>query len=826
MPPWDTRAPTSVPNPPGADSLAAGEMAAEPRGEPAPSATHRTSASSPHSMPVETSPLALPGPTATPPTVVHEVWGSPSAATLRAVEQSRLGQHGPSSVTLRANPTDDAPMTAPLQASWDNWVDGHAPPGLPTHIQLRKWMREGLASSADPATASLAEEALKARPLAYDPEGMIEAAHKAGWAAAAPATYVAGARKRPHSGSFPPANVDALFALHKARCENCSGNVPCYGATGHNLIRNFEWPFLSEPPPHTGPPPAPPPYSKDLADLYREGLGLGVLVRGDAARAKGFAHAFNAPRRKPILPEGSEAALTADPSGRTVMAVASTWAKAFVPVYQGGLASGLTAAAAWEKALDACGTANKNRLVVDLSHIGQYTRDLPMRYATVEPLITGCTEGDVFGKTDLSKGFWQLMNADNFMPYSAIMAVLEPDGPPTCLYHDRACMGGKPIPWIFSVYTGFIREAILAALPHHLRVVLIVYLDDLAYRCSSREDWWTLTRTINQILEAVGAQRNPDKCTKEPSTREEVLGLELASTPPSIGLPRAAEIKTACLLQALLECAGSNTPVPVRALASLAGRSGWRGMVDPHIPSHTRTIAGLATPEPQWWRRATAAFNWESSHAAPQLTGELRWLAGRIAATSSRTQRLLGPGPKARVYASSDASGPHNTVSVTLPTIAFRFRLPNCGGVVIPVMESLATPLLLAHLKGALDNTSIVWGLDCIGAAYWMANAKARRSEANDIQRLLVHYQERSASRLTAKWLSRAFNHLSDRACTAPWDRLLQGDLKGAPLPTHLVEITVEGLPPQFLAAWAASIHPQGFTFSESAWLQVNEREG
>ena len=143
----------------------------------------------------------------------------------------------------------------------------------------------------------------------------------------------------------------------------------------------------------------------------------------------------------------------------------------------------------------------------------------------------------------------------------------------------------------------------------------------------------------------------------------------------------------------------------------------------------------------------------------------------------------------------------------------------------IPVMESLAKPLLLAHASGALDNTSIVWGLDCIGAAFWLSNAKARRSEANDIQRLLLRYQEASASRLTAKWLSRAFNHISDRACTAPWDVLLQGDLKGAPLPPLLVEVTIKGLPHRFLAAWAARLHPEGFHFSEAEWLHVNARE-
>lgn len=734
--------------------------------------------------------------------------------------QARDPRHKPESVALPV-PGLGTP-SEPTAASWGAWLAAEPAPSLPTPRECRDWLRRGLASAADPATAAIAEEAAKARPHAFEPMELMEAAHTAGWKDAAPSTYVPAGDKA-HAGSFKPANIDALFQLHKQRCAACTAGEPCYGATGHNFLNDFPWPFVGDPP-AGGPPPPPQPYDPELAALLKECIDLGVLVKGDPATAKCYATAFNAPRMQPTIPEEAKSRLAADGSGRATAEEASKWASGFVGVYKTALASTSSAAAAWQLAWQSAGVVTKNRLVIDLSYLNDATRDLPMRYANLTPLLAGCKPGARFGKKDLAKGFWQIRNGRAFLPYAALRVMLEPEGPPECLFHDRFCMGGKPIPWAFSLYTGFIREAVLAALPPNLAVVLIVYLDDLAFRADNDEDWHAINSIISKILETVGAQTNPAKGTLQPATEEEVLGLELRSEPPSVRLPIASEFKTISLLHALLQCAEDGVPVPVRALASLAGRLAWRGNVDNYVPANTRAISRCTSPYPSWWRFNNSKFEWSAQPEAAKVLTEMRWLVRRAASSEDRAMRLLAPPPKARVLATSDASGPHNVVTVALPTVAFRFILRDCTGLVVPVMESLAMPLLVAHAGAAVDDVSLLHGTDCLGAAYWLVNGKAKRDEANDLQRLLTRFQEASGARITEKWLTRSFNYLSDRGCSAPWRTLLEGELKDAPLPPRLVEVMVEGLPHEFLSAWARHLYPEGFEFSAPAWQKMNPR--
>ena len=763
--------------------------------------------------------------------ITRENFMMPHEATYSAVRAAR-GGGGPGSLVA----TDpDRPMleSEPLSASKDAWLDGAAPPNLPTPELLRDWVKAELAAATDPHTAALAREAAAATPLAYQPRDMMRRAHEDGWREAAPACYKpVGAR--PYAGSFPPADIDALYKLHERHCAACAEGKPCYSAAAHNMLNSFPWPFIGAPPARAGPPPVAT-YDPELAPLLLEAIQLGVFVPGDPSEARFFAEAFNAPKREVRLSPDEAERLARDPSSASAAAIAEQRALEFLESYAKFLGEGTPPAKAWDRASAITGTVVKPRIVVDLSVLGDYTRDLPMRYATLRPILEVARHGAKLGKKDLRRGFHLLMTDPGFLPFTACMAVLEPGGPQVCLFHARGCMGGKSIPWLFSMFTGFVREAVMRELPRDMKVVLIVYLDDIVWVCygdDAAADWATVNAAIDKVLLAVRAPTNPAKCSPAPTPTETVLGLEImCDDGPMVRLPAVAEVKTLALVAALRGCVARGLPAPATALAALAGRLMWRAQVDPEVPSHTRALATSAyAAHPKWWRHSRAALKINGDEPrAVEARRELDWLWARASAPGARGARLLGQGPSKLLFCTSDASGATDTVTVVMPTVAIRFVLPDCAGVTVPTMEGLAMPLLYAHVGTALDDTSVIQGTDCLGAAYWVANGKARRDEANDLLRLMARHNAVARARLCTKWLSRAFNFIPDRGCAAPWEVLTHpetGELRDVALPARLVEVVVPGLPHVFLEAWARRLHGEArpFEFSTAAWEHVNPR--
>lgn len=801
-------------SPPRANAATASMPLAEPREAPA---TGREMAGTPPQRDIVTA---------------CEDFMRPREATREAMRAAR-GSGSPGDL-LATDPCRPMLESEPLSASKLAWLDNGEIPRLPTPSLLRDWVRRQLAEATDPHTAALAREAAAATPLAYEPLDMVRRAHEDGYANAAPSIYSpVGART--YAGSFPPADIDALYGLHLQRCGTCANGNPCYGATAHNLLNKFAWPFKGTPPAHTGPPPVAT-YDPETAPLLNEAIGLGVFVPGDPKEARFFAHAFNAPKREVRLSAEESARLASDPSGATAAAIAEERAREFMEGYERALGEGTPPATAWERASATTGTAVKPRIVVDLSGLGEYTRDLPMRYASLKGILEVARPGAKLGKKDLRRGFHMLMTDPEFLPYTACMAVLEPDGPQVCLLHARGCMGGKSIPWLFSVFTGLVREAVMHELPDDIKVVLIVYLDDIVWICYGEDaaaDWEVVNSAINKILEAVRAPVNPAKCTPAPTATETALGLEiLCDEGPMLRLPAVAEVKTLALVVALRACAERGLPAPATALAALAGRLVWRAQVDPEVPAYTRALAASAyAAHPKWWRYASKAalnLNGEAPRAA-EIRSELDWLWERASAPGARGTRLLGPGPSTRLLCSSDASGVTNTVTVVTPTVAIRFVLPDCQGVAVPTMEGLAMPLLFAHMGETLNDTSVVQATDCLGAAYWVANGKARRPDANDLLKLIARHNQVTGSRLCTKWLSRAFNFIPDRGCADGWDALTHpetGELRDTRLPARLVEVVVPGLPHVFLEPWARRLSGgvRPFEFSKTAWECVNSR--
>lgn len=763
---------------------------------------------------------------------VLERWGEPQPPTIAALRElaSPAFRADPARVTAR----DPSPAlrSEANDVAREAWLAGSGPPYCPTASVLRKWLREELISTADPATARLAAEAERARPEATDARGLMEAAAAAGWAACRPGTYTCG-RTPASSGAasssarHPSVHTDNLYRAHAVDCADCSSSRPCSIAAACELLREapFPWAGDTPPPPAASPPPFIP-YEPDLARLAKELLGLEILEPRDPASIKGYAMAFDAPKVETALSPAEAAAAAADPTGAATAQISEARARAFLRAYEAELSkpagkSGAGIRAAWLAAQLAAGGAVKHRLVSDCSSLTDSFIKLPLRYATLKRVLERCAPGARLFKCDLLKGYFLVRLHRSAADYCGIHIQLDPGAAPVFLAYTRLPMGASPSSYIFSILTAIVVEIANKRMPPG--VLLLAYLDDLFLIADTAEAANAAMATLLQVLAEVGAPENPKK-REGPAAEITVLGTSIDTETPAVRLPATTAVKVASLALIVLAAAERNLPLPAFVLPKLAGNLNWAATVDQLLPAHTRALASATEGLfPRWWTHKTSTWHWPDTPLAKAMKSELAWLAAHIKAGALRKQRLLAHKRHSRIYGAHDASGATNTVAIILENVAFRFVLPDCTGIKVAVLESLAVPLLLAHTGISLEETTLVTASDALGACYWAASGKARDDCGNDLQRALAHGQQGGSISYSTCWLSRGDNYLADRGAAAPWGTLLEGDLRGYALPQRLVEVRVKGLPHEFLADWAGRTHP-GFTFSSEAWKAVHPR--
>ena len=763
-----------------------------------------------------------------------EQWGEPQQPTLDAMGEL-------ASPSFMANPTKvvarDPSPTLPSEAidtALGAWLTAAGPPYHPTASDLRKWRREQLISTADPATAKLAAEAERARPEATDARGLMEAAAAAGWATCHPSTYTCGRAPPTASGEaaapttrHPSVHTDNLYRAHAVDCADCTNDRPCSIAAACELLRAapFPWAGGAPPPPLTHPPPFIP-YEPNLARLTKELLDLDILEPRNPSTIKGYAIAFDAPKVETTLSAAEAAAAAADPTGSTAARISEEQANAFLRAYEAELAkpagkSGTGIRAAWLAAQLAAGGTVKHRLVSDCSSLTDSFIKLPMRYATLKRILERCAPGARLFKCDLLKGYFLVRLHQSAADYCGIHIQLEPGAAPVFLAYTRLPMGASPSAYIFSILTAIVAEIANKRMPPG--VLLLAYLDDLFLIADTAEAANAARDILLQVLAEVGVPENPKK-REGPAAEITVLGIAIDTETPAVRLPASTAVKVASLALIVHAAAERSVPLPAFVLPKLAGNLNWAATVDQLLPAHTRALASATEGLfPRWWTHNTSTWHWPDTPLARAMKNELKWLAAHIKAGALRKQRLIAREIRTPIYAAHDASGVTNTVAVILESVAFRFVLSDCAGIKVPVLEALAVPLLLAHTGFKLEGATLVTASDALGACFWAASGKAKDDCGNDLQRILAHGQQDGRISFSTSWLSRRDNFLADRGAAAPWSTLLKSDLRGYPLPPRLVEVRVKGLPHEFLADWASRIHP-GFTFSDEAWRTAHPR--
>jgi hypothetical protein len=741
-------------------------------------------------------------------------------ALQRVTDPNHKGQ--PAAVTAR----DPAPTlrTEPVDIALRAWLEGPATaPFLSTATQLYSWMRQNLITAADPSTAKLAAEAASARPDAWHAESLMQAAHRSGWPAAAPALYRARGPPKLPEGHHPCINTDNLYAAHKGSCPECTNDKPCYTAAACNLLAEVTWPWENAtPPPTSTAPPKPIPYDEQTATLVKELMGIGALGQRDPSFIKAYSHVFDAAKLEPSLPEELVAAILHDPTGSTAAAAATARADAFLRSFtQRAAAPTDTDAvhAAWLAAKQAAGDVPKHRLVTDMSRLTHKFLKLPLRFTSINSLLRETRRGNFIAKLDLAKGYYLLRLAEEASDFCGVCIQLQPDAPPTYLTYRRLPMGASPSAFIFSLLTALVREI---AQRHCPGVKWYVYLDDFFLLAPTMEEANAARELFLHILADLGLADNPKK-RSGPSTCESVLGTIIDTRSMTISISPAATVKFSSLALVLNACSAQSLPVPAAALAQLAGYSVWAGTVDEVLPPFTTNIAASTGGlQPHWWRSHRSTFNWDGGNATAGLRADLKWLVHHITTHGLRRKRLLNPQPTNYVFSTSDASGPANAVAVVTEGVAWRFHLPDCSGIKVAILEALGPLLLHAHTNGALQGTHSWHASDALSACFWTATGKAKDQAANDLQRLLRLARANGKLTCTPSWLGRSDNFLADRGAAKPW-REAAHDLGDIALPHLLVDVTVRGLPPVFLGPWASSIDA-GFEFTPGVWEARHER--
>jgi hypothetical protein len=758
-----------------------------------------------------------------------EEWGRPAAGTIAALKE--LLQPGrvpsPSSVTAK-DPTPSLPSAA-LDAAREQWLNGNAPPFLPTARLLHEWKRERLIDTSDKHTEGLAEEARRARPLATDAVSMMEAAHAAGWERCAPALYVRRGPPVLDRGFHPSVHTDNLFDAHAAVCPTCAKGAPCSVASACNLLAEVSFPFAKgEPPASSGAIPEAEPYNESLATLARELMDLGVLGERDPATITHYAKIFDAVKVETVLSQQEAQRLAADPTGAAADGVAAQRAAAFLDTYEAELKSRSSEGdagirRAWEAAQAASGGELKHRLVSDCSGLTDDFLHLPMRYATLLELLRRAKPGARLFKLDLKKGYFLLRLSEAAAACCGVRVILRPGEPPTTLAYLRLPMGASPSAFIFSLLTAIVTDIARHRLPAHVVALLEAYLDDIFLIADSEADAEVAKNTILQLLAELGIPENPKK-REGPAASITILGITVDTDGPLVKLPPNSAVKLATLVRVVHACEQRKLPIPAFAIPKLAGNLAWAGAVDSLLPPNTRALAAATKGlHPKWWRYPTASWRWPATPLAEAMAAELKWLANHLSSGALKGQRLLRRADATVVAAATDASGATNTVAVVLESVAFRFVLPDCSGVKLAILESIAMPLLLAHTGLRSEKVIFKHATDALGACFWSATGRARDDCANDLQRVLAHGALGDLPRVDSAWLGRGDNYIADRGAAAPWRQLIEGDLAGTPMPARLVEVQVSGLPCDFLASWASGVEP-GFAFSRPAWEQKHSR--
>jgi hypothetical protein len=724
----------------------------------------------------------------------------------------------------------------------DRWLGGECSHPYPTREEIMRASKlEAVHTSArDKEEAELQEKSKDYYPDANDPVALADYARKLGLTAFTPRT----------PGVFPPRivsltpgavpSLDAggMCKAHAEHCSRCQARSPCLVVAACHYLAEAALPFAD--PTSTvredlQPTPMVAAFDPELVAAVRKVQLVGALSPRTKEHILHYSHAFLAPAYDVELTQQQSLDIGAggEAGCNAAFAAAQPLATRFLAAYN---PRGLKAAQvleAYQSAELATLTVRKKRLVVALGALSPHFVDLRLRYARLMDVLQRVRRGWYFCRVDARSGFYQVRMKPADSAYLGIALEVDAKGTVEHLAFDRLPMGLGPSGFIFSLFSATVHSIFRARLKARgidTEVASICYVDDILIFASSKDLLLQARAILLEVMAECGMTVAEDKSPADPVGPGEVrvadtaLGLWVNLDTMSISLPAIKLTKLFMFAIVLHELATKRTPVPTRALAQQGGRLTWLSMIECSLPAYIRPLQQFgATGQGRWKAWARSVNHWTGVDVPKQVLALAHVLRKASTGAIKGSALLVSvPRSKAVFYVASDASGPANAVCIATQATVVRFVLPDCGGVSVPALEGLATPLLFWHYGAAFLDATLVRGTDALGVCYQSAASKSRRDDCNDLQKLALLAASTYNTTVRDRWVTRWGNFITDTGAGHPLAMLAERSIKAPPVQ---VEVVVKGLPKEFLGDWARSMDPH-FIFDELAWLERNNRGG
>jgi hypothetical protein len=747
----------------------------------------------------------------------------------------------PSSVTA-SHPDAPSPPTAIQAKSVAGWREGGTFSCLPSREEVMRASRRNLVATAAPLpkdteTTSMEAAASAHYPDASDPIAMAEYALKKGWTVFTPRTPGT-FPPRPTSqapGFVPSLDAEGMCKAHAEHCSRCLAHSPCLGVAACHYLANATLPWSATTTGKEGlqATPTPSPYDPVLLAAVAKVKAVGALRVCPPHTIRNYAHAFLAPATDVALSleQARDISQGGAPGCAAALAAAQPLAAKFLAQYKPQGMAAAQVLEAFQAAELSTLSVRKQRLVVALGGLSPNFIDLRLRYARVMDALRQVRRGWYFCRVDAKSGFYQVKMHHTDTPYLGIAIETDPQGTVEHLTFGRLPMGLGPSGFIFSLYSGMVHSifrARLKALGLDTDVVSIIFVDDFLVWGASRAILLQARAILLAVMAECGMTIALDKSPEDPvgpgqpRVADTALGLWVNLDTMTVSLPDIKLTKLLMFAIVLHALASQRIPVPTRALAQQGGRLTWMALIECTLPAYIRPLQNFgASGQGRWRAWARSVHRW-STPSAPSEEHALEHVLRKATAGAIQGTVLLSSAPRSSAvfYITSDASGPANAVCIATQSSVLRVVLPDCGGLSIPALEALATPIVLWRYGPLLVDATLVRGSDALGVCYQAAAGKSRRNDCNDLQKLTLLAAHTHNIVVTDKWLTRWENYLTDTGAGHPLPTLASRGIKAPPVQ---VELVLKGLPHQFLGVWARSMDPQ-FTFDTGAWEEVNDR--
>lgn len=405
------------------------------------------------------------------------------------------------------------------------------------------------------------------------------------------------------------------------------------------------------------------------------------------------------------------------------------------------------------------------RMVIDLHAVNAAVPTWKYHVAKVSDLLSFCIPGSWIFKLDVKGGY----NHVRLHPAARRYFAFTYRGQTYWL--ERLPMGYAPAGAIFGWITSEVNRWL------HLAGILasIVYIDDFMGEGHTKADAQFAMDLLKAFCKQIDCELNEAK-EVGPAQRVTLLGLEVDTVASTIAIPGAVLAKTLFKVQVALHCAHERLLVPVQFLESLAGAVTWMATVNSLLRPFTHSLTDMSSSHHR--KRGTCYVSKEVTRALEFITRQASEgrIVGESLLPSFQVQRQLG------VTITSDACGNGRFAARCGDAVLFG-TVTDGSHIDIVLLELLAVVAAVARWGPFMPGATIMAGVDNSGVAHWLNAGRCARRASLQALCVLFGMLESNKQILLARWLSRWYNHLTDRVA----DSATLTDARiWAPTATHL----------------------------------------